>query len=80
MSLTFELHKFTLQEFRYEGCVNLSEVEEFLKIVPVAMLTGPALGHMNWLKAYQDPDVCLVGDYDLTKGRTLCLQVRFFYL
>ena len=78
--VTFESHKYTLQEFRYEGCVNLSEVEDFFKIVLVATLTRDQLKHMNWLRAYQDLEVCLVGDDDLTKGRTLRLQVQFFYL
>ncbi|PWA83118.1 Leucine-rich repeat-containing protein [Artemisia annua] len=41
------------------------------------MLTEDDLGHMNWLRAYQDREVCLVGDDDLTKGRTLYLQMLY---
>ncbi|GKC03635.1 Toll/interleukin-1 receptor domain-containing protein, partial [Tanacetum coccineum] len=76
-SVTFESHKYTLQEFRYVGCVNLSEVEDFFKFVPVAMLTEADLGHMNWLRAYQDLEVCMVGNEDLTQGRSLCLQMLY---
>ncbi|PWA41418.1 toll/interleukin-1 receptor (TIR) domain-containing protein [Artemisia annua] len=66
-------HRETVEEPLLGG----GEVKDIFKIVPVAMLTGPALGHMNWLKAYQDLEVCLVGDDDLTKGRTLCLQMLY---
>ncbi|PWA76637.1 toll/interleukin-1 receptor (TIR) domain-containing protein [Artemisia annua] len=75
-TVTFELHKYNLQEFRYEGCVNLSVVEDFFKVVLVAMLTEAELGHMSWLRAYQGREVSLIGDDDLTKGRSLCLQMQ----
>ncbi|PWA76636.1 alpha/Beta hydrolase fold protein [Artemisia annua] len=41
------------------------------------MLTEADLGHMSWLRPYQDCEVSLVGDDDLTKGRSLCLQMLY---
>ncbi|GJZ50337.1 TMV resistance protein N-like protein [Tanacetum coccineum] len=73
--VTFESHKYTLQEFRYKGCVNLFEVEDIFKLVPVSKLKDSDLGNMKWLREYQDREVFLVGDGEVTKGRSLCLQV-----
>ncbi|KVH88492.1 hypothetical protein Ccrd_026692 [Cynara cardunculus var. scolymus] len=68
--ITFQSHQFTLQEFGYEGCSNLSEVEDFMKLVPIAKLHETDLGHMVWLKDYKDHEMCLVGDDELTIGRS----------
>ncbi|KAL8228590.1 hypothetical protein R6Q59_000016, partial [Mikania micrantha] len=60
--ITFQSSQFTLQEFGYLGCIRLYEVEGFFKLIPIAKLDETDLGHMNWLKQYQDHEVCLVGD------------------
>ncbi|PWA93462.1 toll/interleukin-1 receptor (TIR) domain-containing protein [Artemisia annua] len=75
--VTFELHKYTLQEFRYKGCVNLFEVEDFFQLVPVSKLGDTNLGNMKWLREYQGREVFLVGDGEVTKGRSLCLQMLY---
>ncbi|KAJ9551179.1 hypothetical protein OSB04_015224 [Centaurea solstitialis] len=75
--ITFESERFTLQEFGYKGCTKLSEIEGFLKLVPVAKLDESDLGHMMWLKEYQNHHVSLVGDDDLTLGRSRCIQVLY---
>lgn len=78
--ITFQSHKFALQEFGYDGCISLSEIEDFMKLVPIAKLGEADLGHMNWLKAYEKHEVCLVGDDALTTGRSKNLQVRSSFL
>ncbi|KAI3496024.1 hypothetical protein L1887_38374 [Cichorium endivia] len=75
--ITFDSPRFTLQEFGYEGCISLSEVEGLIKLVPVAKLEENDLGHMKWLKGYQNQEVCLVGDDELTKGRSSCVQMLY---
>ncbi|KAI3709355.1 hypothetical protein L2E82_39115 [Cichorium intybus] len=75
--ISFQSHRFTLQEFGYEGCIHLSEIEGFIKLVPVANLEENDLGHMKWLKEYQNCEVRLVGDDELTIGRSLCLQMLY---
>nr|XP_043615528.1 disease resistance protein RUN1-like isoform X2 [Erigeron canadensis] len=75
--ITFNSHRFTLQEFGYEGCVNLYEVEDFIKLLPVSKLNETALGHLKWLKKYQNHEVCLVGDDELTVGRNCNLQMLY---
>ncbi|KAJ9551415.1 hypothetical protein OSB04_015460 [Centaurea solstitialis] len=52
--ITFQSHLFTLQEFGYEGCISLSEIEGFIKLIPIAKLDETDLGHMKWLKEYQN--------------------------
>ncbi|GKC21395.1 Toll/interleukin-1 receptor domain-containing protein, partial [Tanacetum coccineum] len=69
--VTFESHKYTLQEFRYKGCLNLFEVEDLFKLVPVSKLKDTDLGNMKWLREYQDREVFLVGDGEVTKGRNV---------
>lgn len=78
--ITFESGRFTLQEFGYEGCVILSEIEGWVKLLLITKLDESDLGHMIWLKEYQYEEVCLVGDYELTKGRSCHLQVLYVYL
>ncbi|XP_023731175.1 probable disease resistance protein At4g19520 isoform X3 [Lactuca sativa] len=75
--ISFQSHRFTLQEFGYEGCISLLEIEGFIKLVPVTKLEENDLGHMKWLKEYQNHEVCLVGDDELTKGRSSCVQMLF---
>ncbi|XP_023760973.1 disease resistance protein RPS4 isoform X1 [Lactuca sativa] len=75
--INFQSHRFTLQEFGYEGCISLLEIEGFIKLVPITKLEGNDLGHMKWLKEYQNHEVCLVGDDELTKGRSSCVQMLY---
>ncbi|XP_076919026.1 uncharacterized protein LOC143579669 isoform X2 [Bidens hawaiensis] len=76
-SVTFESHRFTLQEFKCEGCISLSEIESIFKLVPVAKLDESYLGHMKWLKEYQDHEVFLIGNNELTIGRSCSLQMLY---
>ncbi|PWA66386.1 toll/interleukin-1 receptor (TIR) domain-containing protein [Artemisia annua] len=75
--ITFESGRFTLQEFGYEGCVILSEIEGWFKLLSITKLDESDLGHMIWLKEYEYEEVCLVGDYELTKGRSCHLQMLY---
>ncbi|KAJ9552018.1 hypothetical protein OSB04_016063 [Centaurea solstitialis] len=75
--ITFESHRFTLQDFGYEGCVKLNEVEGFIKLVPIAKLDHIDLGHMVWLKEYHYHEICLVGDDELTSGRGWHIQMLY---
>ncbi|KAL7584770.1 hypothetical protein Lser_V15G44112 [Lactuca serriola] len=75
--ITFKSPQFTLQEFGYEGCISLFEIEGFIKLVPLVKLEENDLGHMKWLKKYQNLEVCLVGDDELTKGRSSCVQILY---
>ncbi|KAJ9551412.1 hypothetical protein OSB04_015457 [Centaurea solstitialis] len=75
--ITFQSHRFTLQEFGYGGCSILSEIEDFLKLVPIAKQDETSLGHLKWLKKYQSHEVLLVGDDELTKGRSLKVQMLY---
>ncbi|CAH1441243.1 unnamed protein product [Lactuca virosa] len=75
--VTFESPRFTLQEFGYEGCSSLCEIEGFIKLFHIAKLEDNDLGHMKWLKEYQNYKVCLVGDDELTKGRSSSLQMLY---
>ncbi|XP_076894288.1 uncharacterized protein LOC143546513 [Bidens hawaiensis] len=74
--ITFQSHRFPLQEFGYEGCVNLYEIEDYIKLVPINKLTETDLGHMKWLKEYQNHQVRLVGD-ELTVGRSRHIQMLY---
>nr|XP_043629725.1 disease resistance protein RPV1-like [Erigeron canadensis] len=78
-TVTFESQRFPLQEFGYEGCVNLFEVEGLFKLMPVTNLEESDLKHMTWLREYQDLKVCLVGDVELTEGRSPCVQMLYEY-
>ncbi|KAI3709736.1 hypothetical protein L2E82_39502 [Cichorium intybus] len=75
--ISFQSQRFTLQEFGYEGCISLSEIEGFIKLVPLAKLEENDLGHMKWLKEYQNHEVCLVGDDELTNGRSSGVQMLY---
>ncbi|KAF5789024.1 hypothetical protein HanXRQr2_Chr09g0366011 [Helianthus annuus] len=72
--ITFQSGRFSLREFGYKGCFKLSEIQGLFKLVPVAKIDEADLGHMQWIKAYQDHKVDLVGD-DITKGRDRRIQV-----
>ncbi|KAI3509188.1 hypothetical protein L1887_24272 [Cichorium endivia] len=75
--ITFKSHQFTLSEFGYEGCISLSEIEGFIKLVHVTKLDEKDLGHMKWLRKYQDQEVRLAGNDELTTGRNLCVQMLY---
>ncbi|KAK9056584.1 hypothetical protein SSX86_023946 [Deinandra increscens subsp. villosa] len=75
--ITFQSPRFTLQEFGYLGCIRLYEVEGFFKLVPIAKLDETDLGHMKWLHQYQDQEVCLVGDDEVTVGRSWHIQMLY---
>ncbi|KAL4564090.1 hypothetical protein LXL04_028142 [Taraxacum kok-saghyz] len=73
----FQSHRFTLIEFDYEGCSNLLEVEGLFKLVPVCKIDDVDLGHMKWLKEYENYEVSLIGDFQLTVGRSLHIQMLY---
>ncbi|XP_076888603.1 disease resistance-like protein DSC1 [Bidens hawaiensis] len=75
--ITFQSCQFTLQEFGYEGCTSLCEIEGFIELMPLVKLDEADLGHMKWLKEYQNHEVFLVGDAELTKGRSPQLQMLY---
>ncbi|CAI9293465.1 unnamed protein product [Lactuca saligna] len=76
-NISFQSHRFALREFDYEGCINLLEVEGLLKLVPILRIDERDLGHMKWLKDYQDLEVSLIGDYQLTSGRSHHIQMLY---
>ncbi|KAK1420710.1 hypothetical protein QVD17_22528 [Tagetes erecta] len=76
--ITFQSRRYTLQNFVYEGCFKLSEIQGLFKLVSVSELDESYLGHMKWIKAYQDLKVDLVGD-TVTKGRIWHIQMLHEY-
>ncbi|KAL8239798.1 hypothetical protein R6Q59_016365 [Mikania micrantha] len=76
--ITFQSGRFSLREFGYEGCFKLSEIEGLFKLVPIAKIDEADMGHMRWIKAYQDHKVDLVRD-DITKGRDRRIQMLYEY-
>ncbi|MFS7917247.1 putative 17-beta-estradiol 17-dehydrogenase [Helianthus anomalus] len=76
--ITFQSARFTLQEFDYEGCFKLCEIEGLFKLVSITKLDEAELGHLQWIKAYQDHEVHLVGD-EITEGRTWNIQMLYEY-
>ncbi|XP_071729587.1 disease resistance protein RPV1-like [Rutidosis leptorrhynchoides] len=75
--VTFQSHRFTLQEIDYEGCTNLLEIEGLLKLVPIVKIDEIDLGHMRWLKRYQHYEMHLIGDNQLTVGRSCYIQMLY---
>ncbi|KAJ9550891.1 hypothetical protein OSB04_014936 [Centaurea solstitialis] len=75
--ITFRSPRFMLQEFGYEGCISLAEIEGFIKLLPITKLDETDLGHLKWLKKYQNHKMFLVGDDELTIGRSLDLQMLY---
>ncbi|KAJ0467610.1 putative leucine-rich repeat domain superfamily [Helianthus annuus] len=71
--ITFQSARFTLEKFCYEGCFKLFEIEGLFKLVSIEKLDEADLGYMQWIKAYKDHKVDLVGD-EITKGRTWNIQ------
>ncbi|KAJ0702876.1 putative heavy metal-associated domain superfamily [Helianthus annuus] len=71
--ITFQSARFTLEMFYYEGCFKLFEIEGLFKLVSIEKLDEADLGYMQWIKAYKDHKVDLVGD-EITKGRTWNIQ------
>ncbi|KAJ0942056.1 putative TIR domain, P-loop containing nucleoside triphosphate hydrolase [Helianthus annuus] len=76
--ITFQSARFTLQVFCYEGCFKLCEIEGLFKLVSVEKVDEADLGHMQWIKAYKDHKVDLVGD-EITKGRSWNIQMLYEY-
>ncbi|XP_022027421.1 uncharacterized protein LOC110928694 isoform X2 [Helianthus annuus] len=76
--ITFQSARFTLEKFDYEGCFKLCEIEGLFKLVSIAKLDEAELGHMQWIKVYQDHKVDLVGDV-ITEGRTFNVQMLYEY-
>ncbi|KAK1437454.1 hypothetical protein QVD17_03245 [Tagetes erecta] len=77
-NISFQSARFTLQEFKYDCCFKLCEIEGLLKLVPIAKLDEVDLGCMRWIKAYQDCKVDLVGDV-ITKGKNFNIQMLYEY-
>ncbi|GKC57190.1 disease resistance-like protein DSC1 isoform X1 [Tanacetum coccineum] len=75
--VTFQSHRFTLREIDYEGCTNLLEIEGLIKLVPISKIDEMDLGHMKWIKQYQNHEMCLIGDYQLTVGRSWQIQMLY---
>ncbi|XP_071733601.1 disease resistance protein ADR2-like [Rutidosis leptorrhynchoides] len=75
--ISFDTHQFNLLEIGYEGCVSLYEIEGFIKLLPIAELDESDLGHLKWLKEYQNDTMCLVGDDELTIGRSHNIQMLY---
>lgn len=75
--ITFQSHHFTLREIDYEGCINLLEIEGFIKLVPISKMDETDLGHMKWLKEYQNHELYLISDYQLTAGRSCRIQMLY---
>ncbi|KAK9073260.1 hypothetical protein SSX86_007584 [Deinandra increscens subsp. villosa] len=76
--VTFETEHFSLQKFEYRGCFKLCEVQGLFKLVAIKELDEADLGHMKWIKAYQDHKVDLVGD-EITMGRIWHIQMLYQY-
>ncbi|XP_021978714.2 uncharacterized protein LOC110874159 [Helianthus annuus] len=76
--VTFQSGRFTLQGCAYECCFKLSEIQGLFKLVSVAETEEAELGHMQWIKAYEDHKVELVGD-EITKGKIWHTQVLYEY-
>lgn len=77
--ITFQSPRFRLREFGYGGCFELSEIQGLFKLVSIASLNEADLGHMKWIKAYEDHEVDLVGD-EITEGRVWHIQVVYLFL
>ncbi|PWA83123.1 NB-ARC domains-containing protein [Artemisia annua] len=75
--VTFLSHRFTLGEIDYEGCTNLLEIEGLIKLVPISKIDEIDLGHMKWIKQYQNHEVCLIGDCQLTVDRSRQIQMLY---
>ncbi|MFS7966138.1 putative TIR domain, leucine-rich repeat domain superfamily [Helianthus anomalus] len=76
--VTFETGRFSLREFAYECCFKLSEIQGLFKLVPIAKINEADLGHLQWIKAYEDLKVDLVGD-DITQGNIWHTQMLYEY-
>ncbi|CAH1449165.1 unnamed protein product [Lactuca virosa] len=62
--ITFQSGRCRLRKFEYQGCENLFEIQGFFKLVPSEELGEANLGYMNWIKAYKNTTVDLIG-YDV---------------
>nr|XP_043627796.1 disease resistance protein RPV1-like isoform X2 [Erigeron canadensis] len=73
--VTFQSRRFRLQKIDYEGCTSLLEIEGLLMLVPISKIKETNLKHMKWLKLYQNHELCLIGDLQLTVGRSWYIQM-----
>ncbi|CAH1449193.1 unnamed protein product [Lactuca virosa] len=76
--ITFESARFKLRKFVYRDCNKVSEIQGLFKLVSIEKLHEVDLGHMKWIKAYQDREVDLVGD-EITRNRKWHIQVLYEY-
>ncbi|XP_076907561.1 uncharacterized protein LOC143564055 [Bidens hawaiensis] len=76
--VTFESGRFTLREFSYECWFKLTEIQGLFRLVPIKKIKEADLGHLRWLKAYEDRKVDLIGD-DITKGNIWHTQMLYEY-
>ncbi|KAJ0532470.1 putative TIR domain, P-loop containing nucleoside triphosphate hydrolase [Helianthus annuus] len=77
--ITFQSGRFSLEQFSYEGCSKLSEVQGLFKLVPIANIhEADLVQHMQWIKEYEDNEVDLVGD-EITRGRDWQIQMLYEY-
>ncbi|XP_022030477.1 disease resistance protein RUN1-like [Helianthus annuus] len=78
-SITFQSGRFSLKEFSYEGCSNLSEVQGLFKIVPLAKVDKVDLiQQWHWIKEYEYDEVDLVS-YKVTKEIDGKIQMLYEY-
>nr|XP_043629754.1 uncharacterized protein LOC122601041 [Erigeron canadensis] len=76
--ITFQSARFRLREFGYSSCFKLCEIQGLFKLVFIKDIDEAELGHINWIKAFQDHTVELVGD-EITKGRPHYIQMLYEY-
>nr|XP_043627290.1 disease resistance protein RPV1-like [Erigeron canadensis] len=76
--ITFQSAHFKLREFGYSRCIELCEIQGLFKLVFIKNIGEAELGHMNWIRAFQDHTVELVGD-EIIKGRQEHIQMLYEY-
>ncbi|KAK9059938.1 hypothetical protein SSX86_020642 [Deinandra increscens subsp. villosa] len=77
--ITFQSGCFSLGAFSCKGCLQLSEVQGLFTLVPIAKVdVADLVQHMQWIKAYEDYRVDLVGD-EITEGRIWFTQILYEY-
>ncbi|KAM0031024.1 putative leucine-rich repeat domain superfamily [Helianthus debilis subsp. tardiflorus] len=72
------IRSFSLQEFAYECCFKLSEVQGLFKLLPVVKMEAADLGDMQWVKAYEDHR-WIWSVMRITKGRIWNTQMLYEY-
>ncbi|KAK1423993.1 hypothetical protein QVD17_19304 [Tagetes erecta] len=74
--VTFQSGRFSLRVCSYECCFKLFEIQGLFKLVPIAKINAADMGHLQWIKSYEDHKVDLVGD-DITKGNVWHTQMLY---